>query len=93
MLRTVLRGRRVAITEMGWPSGERWNDDEIAGFVRDECKKWISFGAECYTHYSVEDGPKPNNHGEGGYGAHTNLADGFGMKPVAGVLTPLGGTT
>lgn len=85
-LRLVLRGRDVAITEMGWHSKSDHSDEAIARYVRDEIEMWRAFRAACYCHYQIQDGPQPQNFGEGGFGAFTNLADGLEPKPVAEVL-------
>lgn len=84
-LAKVLRGRGVAITEMGWHFDE-FTDDEIAAFVGAELEMWDEFGAHCYAHYQIQDGPQPDNTGEGGFGAYKNIHDGFAPKPVAAVL-------
>ncbi len=86
-LRKVLRGRDLAITEMGWHSTAPFSDGEIARFVAAELEMWEAFGAHCFTAYQIQDGPRPENHGEGGFGAYTNLNDGFNPKPVARTLT------
>lgn len=85
-LRDVLRGRGVAITEMGWYSGGKFSDAEIATFVGAELKMWNEFGAYCYVDYQIQDGPQPENSGEGGFGSYTNLHDGFNPKLVAATL-------
>ena len=82
-LREVLRGRQVAITEMGWHSGSSFSDAEIAAFTMDEIDMWEMFGAACYVGYQIQDAPKPNNFGEGGFGAYTSVVDGLLEKPVA----------
>lgn len=86
ILRDLLGRRSLAVTEMGWHSGGDWNDDQIADFINAEIRAWREFGADSYVHYQLQDGPKPHNLGEGGFGAFTNLADGFARKPVASVL-------
>jgi len=85
-LRDVLRGRDVAITEMGWRSRGKFSDAEIATFFRAELEMWDEFGAHCFVPYQIQDAAKPNNSGEGGFGVYTNLVDGFEPKLVAGVL-------
>ena len=85
-LREVLRGRGLAITEMGWHSGDTFNDDEIARFTADEIQMWERFDAYGYVHYQIQDEAKPDNTGEGGFGAYTNAVDGFEAKPVAQTL-------
>lgn len=86
-LRDVLKGRRLAITEMGWPSGGKFSDSEIAAMSRAEIEMWRDeFGAACYCHYQIQDSTRPDNIGEGGFGAHTAFADGLKRKPVAVVL-------
>jgi hypothetical protein len=86
VLRDVLDGRTVAITEMGWHSRGNWNDEQIADFINAEIRMWRDFGADSFTYYQIQDGPKPDNSGEGGFGAFTSLRDGFSPKPVARVL-------
>lgn len=86
VLRGLLDGRKIAITEMGWHSRGDWTNQQIAGFVRDEINSWREFGADCYVHYQIQDGRKPNNTGEGGFGAFENHEDGLTPKPVATVL-------
>lgn len=86
VLRGLLDGRKVAITEMGWYSGGNWTDDQIAGFVHDEIAAWRDFGADSFVFYQLQDGVRPDNSGEGGFGAFTNHVDGFEPKPVSNVL-------
>lgn len=85
-LTRVLRGRKVAITEMGWHSNTGFSDEQIAAFTAKEIQAWEEYGAACYDHYQVQDEPAPNNAGEGGFGAYTNMIDGLKPKPVQSVL-------
>lgn len=85
-LTAVLHGRGVAITEMGWPSGGAFTDDEIATLVHDELAMWDAYGAHCFAPYQIQDEPIPWHTGEGGFGIFTNIEDGFDEKPVACVL-------
>ena len=72
---------------MGWTSGEKFSDGEIATFVGAELKMWADFGARCFVPYQIQDGAKPDNSGEGGFGVYTNLNDGFEEKLVARTLS------
>ena len=81
-LRRMLKGRKVAITEMGWSSGGNWTDEQIADFMRVEVKDWERFDAGCFVSYQIQDGKKPHNTGEGGFGAYINHEDGLDPKPV-----------
>lgn len=85
-LTDVLRGRSVAITEMGWPSGGAFTDEEIATFVHHELVMWTTYGAQCCAPYQIQDAAIPYHLGEGGFGVFTNLADGFDEKPVTRTL-------
>ena len=85
-LRSLLRGRGLAITEMGWHSGAEHDDDKIADMMTAELDSWSRFGAYCYTHYQIQDSDKPGNTGEGGFGAFSSLGDGFWEKPQARAL-------
>lgn len=82
----ILNGRRVAITEMGWHSGSKWDDFQIAEHINKEIGAWIKVNAGCYVHYQIQDSPKPANVGEGGFGAYTNIDDGLEPKQVQTVL-------
>jgi hypothetical protein len=85
-LEKILSGRKLAITEMGWASGTGHDDDLIAEMTRVETTMWKRFGAVCYTAYQIQDAPKPNNHGEGGFGAFSSVADGLTEKPWAAAV-------
>lgn len=85
-LRRILRGRRVAITEMGWQSKRGFSDRRIADFMREEIICWELAGAACFDHYQVQDAPKPNNEGEGGFGAYSAAGDGLEAKPLRAEL-------
>lgn len=85
-IRDLLKGRGLAITEMGWASMTGHSNDKIALMVAQELQMWKDFGAACYIHYQIEDGAIPNNGSEGGFGAYTNIADGFAQKQVAETL-------
>lgn len=79
----LLDGRDLAITEMGWASRTGHSDSKIAAMVAQEIQMWNDFGATCYAHYQIQDGPIPDNAGEGGFGAYTSLENGLKKKPVA----------
>lgn len=83
----LLNYRKVAITEMGWSSRGKWSDLRIKDFVFREIFKWKDFGAGCYVHYQMQDAPRPNNRGEGGFGAYTSSADGLAEKYVRSALS------
>lgn len=85
-LRRVLRGRKVAITEMGWASGTGHIDEAIAEMMRAELAMWLEFGALCFVAYQAQDDVAPRNVGEGGFGVFANVVDGLKEKPVAKVL-------
>lgn len=85
-IKHLLNGRGLAITEMGWASRTGHSDTKIAAMVAAELQMWKDFGAECYAHYQIQDGPIPDNAGEGGFGAYRSMEDGFEKKPVAETL-------
>jgi len=85
-LTKVLRGRQVAITEMGWASGIGDSDELIAEMAREEMAMWRRFGAVCYVGYQAQDHAKPGNVGEGGFGAFSNVVDGLEEKPWAAAV-------
>ena len=85
-LSKLLRGRRVAVTEMGWRSNEQHTDAKIAAMTREEIDMWRRFGSACFVHYQIVDAPRPNNRGEGAFGAFSAHVDGLAPKPVAEVL-------
>jgi hypothetical protein len=85
-LRRILRGRELAITEMGWASGTGHTDEAIAAMMREEIAMWRAFGARCFVTYQVQDAPAPGNVGEGGFGVFSALADGLIEKPVGAAL-------
>ena len=85
-LRRVLRGRKLAITEMGWASGTGHSDEAIADMTRLEIEMWRHFGALCYVGYQAQDAPKPRNMGEGGFGAFSAVSDGLTEKPWAAAV-------
>lgn len=82
-LREVLRGRKLAVTEMGWASGTGHSDEAIAGMMREEIAVWRDFGAVAFTAYQAQDDRVPRNVGEGGFGAFSNFEDGLKEKPWA----------
>lgn len=85
-LRRFLRGRGLAITEVGWRSKEGHSDQKIADMTRNEIARWQSFGAGVYAHYQIQDAPRPNNVGEGAYGLFTSEVEGLVKKPQADAL-------
>lgn len=81
-LKKVLRGRPVAITEMGWASRTGHSNEKIAEMMRLEIEMWHLFGAMLFCFYQIQDAPIPENKGEGGFGAYTNAEEGLTAKPV-----------
>lgn len=84
-LRRLLKGRGIAITEMGWESRSGHSDEKIAAMVAQELQMWNDFGAWCYVHYQIGDSKNGSDPGEW-FGAYTSLEDGFQKKPVAETL-------
>ena len=83
-LTNLLDGRRVAITEMGWRSGEQHTDEHIAEMMGEEIEMWRNYGAVCFCHYQIQDGPTRKD--DDAYGAFVPGKAGLEPKPVAAVL-------